>query len=165
MAKPTTYATPICLGLTLLVLIGIVWGFLAHNALITVIFLLPAVGYEAYRTEGESTRWASWVMLAVIIAELVVILFKIDYDLVRLFDTNALYVGYTYLPLGNLKVMFPIIMIVLSFMLFFRTIGKYTKWLAILIFISSIAIVYAIEPGMLKSLLHIGTDQSWRYMY
>jgi len=165
MAKPTTYATPICIVLSILVIIGIVVGIWKHSPLLITILLLPAVGYEAYRTEGETTRWASWVMIAVIIAELIVIAFKINYDLVRLFDTNALYVGYTYLPLGNLKVMFPIIMIVLSFMLFLRTIGKYTKWLAILILISSIAIVYAIEPGMLKSLLHIGTDQSWRYMY
>ena len=162
MAKPTTYATPICIVLSILVIVGIVTGIWKHSPLVIIILLLPAVVYEAYRTEGESTRWASWVMLAIILAELVVIIFKINYDLVKLFDSNTLYVGYTYLPLGNLKVIFPIIMIILSFTLFFRTIGKYTKWLAVLIFISSIAIVYAIDPGMLKSLLHIGASQNLR---
>ena len=162
MAKPTTYATPICIVLSILVIIGIITGIWKHSPLLITLLLLPAVGYEAYRTEGETTRWASWVMLAIIIAELIVIIFHINYDLVRLFDSESLYVGYTYLPLGNLKVVFPIVMIILSLTLFFRTIGKYTKWLAVLIFISSIAIVYAIDPGMLKSLLHIGTGG---YMY
>ena len=156
MAKPTTYATPICIVLSILVIIGIVWGYLDKSPLIISLFLLPAVGYEAYRTEGVSTRWASWVMVVVLLAELVAILFNFKFDLASYFGASeTFFFGYS-LPLGDIKIIFPIVMIILSFILFFRTIGKYTKWLAVLIFFSAIAIVYVIDPGILKSLLHMG---------
>lgn len=156
MAKPTTYATPICLVLSILGVMGIILGFVYHSPLLITILLLPAVAYEAYRTEGDSTRWASWVMLLLILAELICMIFKINYDLAALAGGASVYaVGY-YLPLGDIKVVFPIVMVMLSFILFFRTIGKYTKWLAVLIFISAVAIVYLFDPEILKQLLHLG---------
>lgn len=163
MAKPTTYATPICLVLSLLVIVGIVFGFLNHNPLIVVALLLPAVIYEVYRTEGDSTRWASWMLLLLIIAELVCIIFHINYDLAKWIGEESIYaVGY-YMPLGDIKIIFPVLMIIFSLTLFFRTNGKYTKWLAVLIFISAIATVYLIDPNILKSLLHLGTGSNLYY--
>jgi len=163
MAKPTTYATPICLVLSLLVIVGIVFGFLKHNPLIIVALLLPAVGYEVYRTEGESTRWSSWMLLLLIIAELICIIFKINYDLAKWLGSESIYaVGY-YMPLGDIKIIFPVLMIIFSLILFFRTIGKYTKWLAILILVSAVATVYLIDPNILKSLLHYGTSSGLYY--
>lgn len=150
MAKPTTYATPICIVLSILVIIGLIWGFLAHNALIVVLFLLPAVGYEAYRTEGDSTRWASWMLAILIIAEIICIIFKLNFDLASYFSVNDTYaMGYS-IPLSDIKVIFPLVMLILSITLFLRTIGKYTKWLAVLIFISSLATVYILDPTFLK---------------
>ena len=153
MAKPTTYATPICLVLTLLTIISIVFGYLNHNALLITIFLLPTVAYEAYRTEGETTRWASWVLLILIIAELVMIIFKINFDLASFSSQSYAYVSGYFVPLGDVKIIAPGIMAVLSLILFFRTIGKYTKWLSVLIFLSSFAIVYTLDPNIFKSLL------------
>lgn len=157
MAKPTTYATPICIVLSLLVIVGIIWGMRQHSPLIITLFLLPAVAYEAYRTEGESIRWASWVMLVVIFAELILIKFKINYDLGRFFGEGGTYMIGTYIPFTDLKVIFPVVMVALSFILFFRTIGKYTKWLAVLIFVSSLAIVYTLDAEIFKTLLRYGT--------
>jgi hypothetical protein len=153
MAKPTTYATPICLVLTLLAIIGIVWGVINHNALIITIFLLPAVAYEAYRTEGESTRWASWVLLILIVAELVMIIFKINYDLATLANSNTAYVGGYFVPLGDVKIIAPGLMAILSLILFFRTNGKYTKWLSVIIFVSAFVIVYSLDRDIFKNLL------------
>lgn len=150
MARPTTYATPICLVLTLLVIVGIIWGYLAHNALIAVLFMLPAVGYEAYRTEGASTTWASWVLLLLIIAELICIIFRINFDLGSYFGVSETYAAGVYLPLGDIKIIFPMVMLVLSLILFFRTNGKYTKWLAVLIILGSIVTVYLLDPSFLK---------------
>lgn len=157
MAKPTTYATPICIVLSILVIIGIVTGVIKHSPLIITILLLPSVAYEAYRTEGISTRFASWAMVAVILAELVCIVFKINYNLASLIGSDSVYAAGYIMPLGDVKVIFPIIMIILSFILFFRTIGKYTKWLAVLIFASSVTIVYLFDPEVLKQLLRLGT--------
>jgi len=153
MAKPTTYATPICIVLSILVIIGIIWGIIVHNPLIITLFLVPATGYEAYRTEGEGTRWASFVLLALVLAEIICITFKINFDIASwLGGSTAYFAGY-FLPLGDIKVIFPLVIIFLSIYLFFRTIGKYTKWLAILLLISAIAIVYVINPDILKHLL------------
>ncbi|OGY24643.1 MAG: hypothetical protein A2Y57_00795 [Candidatus Woykebacteria bacterium RBG_13_40_7b] len=163
MAKPTIYATPICIVLSILVIIGIIWGVMQHNPLIITLFLLPAVGYEAYRTEGESTRWASWAMLILILAELICIIFKVNFDLATYFNAPTAYFYGYFLPLSDIKVIFPIVMVFLSFILFFRTIGKYTKWLAVLLFISSIAIVYVINQDILKSLLHLGSYGGFYY--
>ena len=63
MAKPTKYATPICLGLTVIAALGIILGLTTRSALVTTVALLPTVGYEAYRTEGSrlagiSRSWA-----------------------------------------------------------------------------------------------------------
>ena len=150
MARPTTYATPICLVLTLLVIVGIIWGFVVHNALITILFLLPAVGYEAYRTEGESTTWASWVLVLLIIAELICIIGKINFDLGSYFGVSETYAAGYYVPLGDIKIIFPMVMLILSLILFFRTIGKYTKWLAVLIIIGSVVTLYLLDPSFLK---------------
>lgn len=157
MAKPTTYATPICIVLSILAIIGIIWGVMAHNPLIITLFLLPAVGYEAYRTEGDSTRWASWLLAVLIIAEIICIVFKINFDFAGYFNASSAYLMGYFLPLSDIKVIFPIVMIFLALLLFFRTIGKYTKWLAIIILVSSVTIVYTIDPNILKSLLRFQT--------
>lgn len=163
MAKPTTYATPICIVLSILVVIGIVWGYVTKSPLIISLFLLPAVGYEAYRTEGASTRWASWVMAILVIAEIIAILFNFKFDLASYLDTSETFFFGYFLPLGDIKIIFPIVMIILSLILFFRTIGKYTKWLAVLIFLSALAIVFVIDPQILKSLIRMGGYGGYYY--
>lgn len=66
MPEPTKYATPICLILTLLAIVGLVLGLWKNSPLIFAFFLLPIVAYEAYRTEGPSTSWASWTLLIIL---------------------------------------------------------------------------------------------------
>jgi len=163
MAKPTTYATPICIVLSILVVIGIVLGFVEKSPLIISLFLLPAVGYEAYRTEGISTRAASWALVVLILAEIICLVFKLNFDLANWLGAGeAFFFGY-FMPLGNITIVFPVVMIILSLILFFRTIGVYTKWLAVLILISAIVIVYVINPEILKSLLHMSTYGGFYY--
>lgn len=127
MAKPTTYATPICLLLSVLAVVGIIVGIIDQNPLWVILLLLPTVGYEVYRTEGVSTKWASWLLLILIIAEAICLLFHVKFDLATYFDRDYTYVGSTYLPLGDLTVVFPMVMAILSILLFVRTNGIYTK--------------------------------------
>jgi len=153
MAKPTTYATPICLALTILAAIGLIIGWINHSAIVVLILLLPAVAYEVYRTEGESTRWASWALAISIVLEIYFVWAKTSFDLASYFGMSEQYVGGFLVPLGDIKVIFPILMAVLAAILFFRTFGKYTKWLAIIIFISAAATVYIIDPAIIKTML------------
>lgn len=48
---------------------------------------------------------------------------------------------------------------ILSIILFIRTRGKYTKWLAAVIFVTCFTIVYALNPDILKQLFKIGVEE------
>jgi len=159
MAKPYQYASRICLGLTLLAIIGVFWSLSTLNPLAAMLFLLPTVLYEVYRTEGKSTKSASWGLLIVFILEIVFIVGNISFDLASFLGTEQRYVaGYT-IPLGDIKVVAPVIMAALSAVLFTRTRGRYTKWLAVIIFASSFAIVYSLDPTVFARLLKIGVKE------
>lgn len=159
MARPTKYATPICIGLTVLAAIGAVIGVLTENSLVAILLLLPAVGYEVYRTEGESTRWASWAMLATFVALLIFSIFDVEYDLAAFFGESEKYVAGRKVPLGDIKVVASALMIVLGIVLFTRTRGVYTRWLAIIILVASFAIVFILSPDTFKDLLRSGVDE------
>lgn len=154
MAKPTRYATPICLGLTVLAGLGILLGFVTDEVMWPVLLLIPTVAYEAYRTEGASTRWASWAMAALMLALVVVVVFDIEYDLRELFGTGVAYVGGEDIPLGDVRVVFPAVMAILAVVLWNRTRGIYTRWLAAIIFVTAAAIVYLRAPADLGNLLN-----------
>jgi hypothetical protein len=159
MAKPTKHATLICTIMTVLAIIGIILGIILLKPIIVVACLLPSVVYEVYRTEGESTRWASWVLLLVIILEIVLIAFNVNFDLGKFFgESSKVVAGYT-VPLGDIKIFGPVIMAILSVILFVRTRGKYTRWLAAIIFVTCFAIVYSLNPDVLKLLFKIGVEE------
>jgi len=159
MPKSYKYATLICAIFSILALIGIIIGIVKLNPLITIIFLLPVVIYEVYRTEGKSTKWASWWLLIVFIAEIVLIVANISFNLAEFLGaTEKRVAGYT-IPLGDIKVVAPAIMVVLAIILFIRTRGRYTKWLAVIIFITSFAIVYALDPTIFSELLRSGIKE------
>jgi hypothetical protein len=159
MAKPTKYATLICTIVSILAIIGIVIGIWLSKPLIIVIFLIPAAAYEVYRTEGPSTVWASWILLIVLILEIVLIAANISFDLASFFgESEKVVAGYT-VPLGDIKIVGPIVIAILSIILFVRTRGRYTKWLAVVIFITCFVIVYVINPEIFKNLLGLAVDR------
>ena len=159
MAKPYQHATSICLGLTFLAAVGILWGLNALNPLITMIFLLPAVLYEVYRTEGASTKNATRGLLIVFILEILFIVGNVNFDLASFLGTEQRYIAGHAIPLGDIKVVAPTIMAALSAVLFTRTRGRYTKWLAVIIFAGSFAIVYTLDPTVFARLLELGVKE------
>ena len=160
MAKPTRHATTTCIALSVLLVIGILLGFWQKNVFYILGFLLPAVIYQVYRTEGKSTKWASWVMLIVIILEFVLVIFKINFNLAEFLGTEGGYIAGYYVAFGDLKTIFPAIIAILSIILFVRTRGKYTKWLAVIIFTGALSITYKINPEGFKDLVGIITKKA-----
>ena len=159
MAKSTKYASTICIILTLLALFGVVLGFYTGSPLILILFLLPTVIYEVYRTEGRSTKWASWFLLIIFVLEILLITFKIDFDL-RLFlgKAQTTMAGYN-VSLGDVKIVGPVIITILSVLLFVRTRGIYTKWLAVIIILGSFSLVYLLNPEIFQTLLKFGVEK------
>ena len=158
MAKPTKYATLICLIMTIVAVIGIIAGILLSKPIIIAACLFPAVVYEVYRTEGESTRWASWVLLILIILEIIFIVTNISFDLGNFLGQSEKEIAGYMVPLGDIKILGPIVMGILSIILFVRTRGKYTKWLSVIIFVTCFALVWALNPEIFKNLLKIGVE-------
>ncbi len=146
MAKPTKYAALICTVLSLLALIGIVIGLFISSPIIITLFLLPAVIYEVYRTEGESTKTSSIILLIVLFLEIILLKFNINYNLAKFLGQSSTNIASYNIPLGDIKVFGPALMAILSVILFIRTNGPYTKWLSVIIFITSFVIIYSVDP-------------------
>lgn len=159
MAKPYQYATPICIILSFLAFLGIVIGILKSSPLTTILFLLPTVVYEVYRTEGKSTKWASLGLLATFIAEAILIVANVSFDLAAFLGTTEEMVGGYTVPLGDIKVVGPAVMAILAVILFTRTRGRYTRWLAVIIFITSFVIVYTLDPTVFRRLVRLGVKE------
>ncbi len=158
MAKPYKHAALICVILSILALLGIIIGINKLNPLLIIIFLIPTVVYEVYRTEGESTKLASWGLLIIFIAEIVLIVGNISFDLAEYLGVTEKWVAGYKVPLGDIKVVGPVIMAVLAVILFVRTRGRYTRWLAVIIFITSFVVVYVLDPTIFKRLLRFGIE-------
>jgi hypothetical protein len=159
MAKPTKYATPICLVLSILAVMGIILGLVFASPFLIILFLLPTAAYEVYRTEGASTKASSIFLLVLLILEMILIVFRINFNLIEYLGDSEKYIGGYLVPLGDIKIVGPTIMAVLSVVLFVRTYGKYTKWLAVIIFITSFAIIYTIDPQAFQDLLKFGVEE------
>jgi len=156
MAKSTKDATPICIALSILTLIGIILGIASKNPLWVLFTLLPVLVYEVYRTqEGASTKSSSIILLVVTILEIILIIFKVSFNLAEFFETEEKYIAGYYVPLGDIKVFGPVLTAVLSGVLIFRTYGKYTKWLSILICIGSLAAIQLISPEFFRTAIKI----------
>jgi hypothetical protein len=160
MAKPTKYAALICTIVSILALIGVIIGIVTLKPLYIILFLIPAVGYEVYRTEGESTRWASWVLLLVLVLEIILIAANIRFDLASFLGRSEAYVAGYRVPLGDIKIVGPIVMGVLAVILFVRTYGKFTKWLAVVIFLTCLALIYTINPVIISQIINLVIEQS-----
>lgn len=158
MARPTKYATQICLALTVVTAIGLGLSLLTRNPLWAVVLLIPTTIYEVYRTEGESTIWASWAMLVLLVATFVFVVFGIDFDLAAFLGEGERYVAGHSVALGDVKVVAPSLMGVAAVILLTRTRGKYTRWLGAVIFVGALGIVYTIKPDAIADLVRIAAD-------
>ncbi len=154
MARSTEHATLICLICTILTLAGIAAGYYLHKPVITVIALLPAVIYEVYRTEGVSTIWASWGMLAVLIAECVLIIGNININIAKY---AVKYIPN--LPAIDVRLGGPIVMAYFSYILIKRTAGIYTKWLAVVILIGCAGLFYVLDPSLFTKFAGTGIQE------
>ncbi len=155
MAKPWKYATLICTAITIVAGLGILVGLVTGNVLWPLILLFPAVAYQAYRTEGESTRWASWMLVVLLVTTVVLILWGVEYDLRQLLGQEEAYVAGRVVPLGDVKMVMPAVMSICAVILLVRTRGRYTRWLAVVIFVASLFIVYSIDPEAIGTLIEV----------
>lgn len=153
----------VCTIMTIWMVIGALWGLSARSPLIIAIFLLPVVAYEIYRTRGQSTTMSSWFLAIILILEIIFIVFGISWDLGKYLNLEYSYIGGQYVPLGDIKVLSPVLLAVFSTILFLRTAGPYTKWLSVIIFASAFIIIYVMSPDMFRELLRSSVQRIFWY--
>jgi hypothetical protein len=143
--------------------LGLLAGLVTDQPLWAVIGLLPVTIYEVYRTEGESTTWASWVMLAVLVIEAALLIFGVDIDLAELLGRESETVAGYDVPLGPVTVVGPVVMAVLSLILIVRTRGRYTRILAVAILVGAGGLIFLLDPTVLgtwlDAVLEVGLPQ------
>lgn len=159
MAKPTKYAPHLCTLFMVIAILGIILGFVFKQPLIPIILLLPTAICEAYRTEVKSTKRASYILVAVLIAEILLVLFDVEIFVAEFLGSEGEYIGGFWVPLGDLRIVGQTIITVLAVILYTRTRGIYTRWLAAIIFFTSFAIVYLIDPAVFQNLLQFGVQE------
>jgi hypothetical protein len=152
-------AVLLCVIFSIIAVAGIVVGFMLKNPLVPVIGLLPAALYEVIRTGGTSTKVSSIILLIVLVLEVVLVVFHINIDLAKYAGTKSQYIAGYNVPLGDIKVVTPVLMAILSVILFIRTAGVYTKWLATIIFVTSFVIIYLLSPKGFPELLKWGVQE------
>lgn len=148
MAKPTKHAPAICTAATVAMGLGAVGALVSKQPLWAVAGLLPATVYEVYRTEGESTRWASWALLVTLLLEGALLALGVDWDLAELLGRSSETVAGYEVPLGPVTVVGPVVMAVVSVILMARTRGRYTRWLAGVILLGAGALIYILDPTL-----------------
>jgi ABC-type transport system involved in cytochrome bd biosynthesis fused ATPase/permease subunit len=62
-------------------------------------------------------------------------------------------------PLGDLRIVGPAVIAVCALILIARTRGVYTKWLAVNIIVSALALTYVIDPTVFAELLRQGAEE------
>ena len=141
--------TNICILCTLFALSFILFSFGFNNPYLILIGFFPAVVYEAIRTAGPYTKFASVGILLLTILEALALKGIISFNLATFLDQETAYVKGYWLPLGDVVFVFPLLTIVLAILLFQRTAGRYTKWLSIIILVSSAALLLQVDKGAL----------------
>jgi len=159
MARPTKNAALICGILSAVAVIGIIIGLIAKSPIVVLIAMAPSVAYEVYRTEGETTRWASWALAGVLVLELILIVFKISIDIGAFLGTTTQEVAGYQIPLGDLRIVGPAIIAVCALILIVRTRGVYTRWLAVNIIASALVLTYVLDPTVAAELLRQGAQE------
>lgn len=145
--------TIICTICSLIALVFIFFSFRLNNPYLILIGYFPAVVYEAIRTEGTYTKAASAGMALLIILEALALRGILKFNLATFLDQETAYLQGYWLPLGDITTVFPLVTIVLAILLFYRTAGRFTKWLSIVILLSSIALLYQIDRTALINII------------
>jgi len=141
--------TNVCIFCAIFALSFIFLSFGFNNPYLILIGYFPAAVYEAWRTAGPYTKMASGGLVLLTILEALALAGIIRFNLATFLDQETAYVKGYWLPLGDVVVVFPLLTIVLAILLFQRTAGRYTKWLSIIILVSSAALLLQVDKGAL----------------
>ena len=145
MAKSTKNAVLICSILTAVAVLASILGIIKSIPIAVALGMLPVAAYEVYRTEGITTKIASIGIFIILVIEVVIIAKGMKLD-----SIEALTQLKKTIPFLEISMIAPVLTAFLSFTLFRRTYGIYTRWLAAVILLTSIALLYSVNPSVVE---------------
>jgi hypothetical protein len=80
----------------------------------------------------------------------------IDINLAELLGTERTTIAGQAIELGSVQMVMPALMGACALILLSRTRGKYTRFLAVAIFVASVIVVYMVDPVAVRSLIRTG---------
>lgn len=143
----------ICGILTIITIATIILGFYLKNPYYIIIGIFPVAIYEAMRTEGFYTKAGSIIILLAVILEILALRGIIKFNLANFLNQETMYFSGYYITLGEISVIFPALAVIVSFVLLLRTYGIYTKWLSVLLILSSLSLLYLVNKEGLIDLI------------
>ncbi len=145
MAKSTKNAVLICSILTLIAVAASILGITKSIPLAIVIGMIPVAAYEVYRTEGITTKISSVGIFLILVVEIIIIARGMKLDSIEVLSSLK-----KSFPFIELSMIAPVVTAFLSFTLFRRTYGIYTRWLAVVILATSLALLYSVNPSLVE---------------
>lgn len=158
MPKEQKYAGLICIILSIVAGIGILAGIFFKWPLIITITAIPAIVYEIYRTEGFFTKIVSFLCLIIVLAVIFTTVTDSMLDLSKISDGISKSIPALHESM-QAAILGPILLVILSIFLFKRTSGFYTKWLSIIILMSSLALFYTGNTKFFTGIFNSGNVQ------
>jgi len=162
---PTTPVLPTknrafsCTALSILAFIGLIAGFYYMSAITLIVFLVPTVVYEIFILKEKSEKFKSLGILSILILEIILLILNITFSLSTFLSRSTEYVqGYS-VPLGDVKIAGPAIIIILSIILFRKSQDIYTKWMSSTVIVSSLAMTYLLDPTTFTAFAKIGFEK------
>jgi hypothetical protein len=98
-------------------------------------------------------------MGGVLVLELILLIFNISFDLGGFLGSTSQEVAGYSVPLGDLRVVGPAVMAVCAIILIVRTRGRFTRWLAINILVSVLALTFVLDPNIFQELMRQGVQE------
>jgi len=142
-----------CTVITIFAIATLVLGLILKNPYWVIAGIVPAAIYEAWRTEGFFTKLQSVGILVLVVLEILAIMKVIRLNLGQGFEDQEIWVGGFTVLLGDIRFLIPIVMVILSLGLLWRTYGMYTKWLSVVLTANSVVLLYLVNKKALISII------------
>lgn len=155
MAKRFTYATPSCTLCTVIAVLGMITGFFMSSPLIVLTALLPTAVCSSFCTEGKFTRSLAIAVLVLLVFEIAFITANLQLDFAAGIGLTEKYRLGVEIPLADIKIVAPVIMIVMSLVLVIKTSQPHTRWLGAVLVITCVVTIHLLGPTIFSRILRL----------
>ncbi len=140
MAIGTKYELHASILCTVSAVAGIIYGYYVNIPLVAVISMYPAAIYVIFYVNEPTTSWSKWGLFVSLNIEAGLLVKNIMIDVAHYLSPFA-----SNIPVMDMRLVMPIILIYFSYITARKTQGLYTRSLALLLMVCSMAILFVVD--------------------